>query len=222
MLEAVSVYPIPDLLMERGENVATPSETVTADPPVSVPLPGFAPRVSVTWVVLSPDSMLPLASSTATVTGGEIVDPAAVLVGPWTKVRWLAAPGVMVKGDEVAPVQDGVLVAASVYPLPVLLMARPENVATPEATVTAEPPVRVPESGFVPIATLTCVVLFPVSTLPVASSTATVTAGEIVEPAAVLDGPWRKARWVGVPGESVIVDDVAMTTPSAASVAERV
>src|SRR5262245_61127511 len=78
-------------------------------------------------------------------------------------------------------------------------MDRPEKVAIPEATVTAEPTLRVPQAGLVPIAKITWVALSEVSMLPVASSTATVTAGVMVAPAAVLEGPRTKASLAGGP-----------------------
>ncbi len=83
---------------------------------------------------------------------------------------------------------DGVLAAVSVYPTPIMSIERPENVAMPPTTATAEPPVSVPPPGFVPMARLTVVVWSPVSTLPLASSTATVTGGVMAEPAAVFVG----------------------------------
>src|SRR5215470_3694778 len=78
-------------------------------------------------------------------------------------------------------------------------MDRPEKVAMPEATVTAAPPLRVPPEGLVPMASDTLVALSEVSTLPLASSTATVTAGVIAELAPVADGPWMKASLVAGP-----------------------
>ena len=53
------------------------------------------------------------------------------------------------------------------------------------------------------------VALSPVSTLPLASSTATVTAGVIVAPATVVLGPTMKARCVGAPGVMSKADEVA-------------
>lgn len=102
------------MLMERPAKVATPADTVTAEPPVSVPAPGLFPMARVTVVVLLPVSTLPLASSTATVTAGEMAEPACALLGPWMNTRLFAAPGVTVKADEVAVVNDGVLDAANV------------------------------------------------------------------------------------------------------------
>ena len=100
----------------------------------------------------------------------------------------MATPGVMLNADEVAAVRAGVLDAVSVYPVPVLLIESAENVATPAETVTADPPLSVPPPGLVPMVRLIWVLLSPVSTLPLASSTATVTAGDTAEPAAVLVG----------------------------------
>jgi len=79
------------------------------------------------------------------------------------------------------------------------LMERLWKVAMPEATVTAEAPLRVPPAGLVPMAMLTWVALSVVSMLPLASSTATRTAGVMVLPAVVLVGPWTKASLVGGP-----------------------
>ena len=69
--------------------------------------PGLVPRASVTWVPLSVVSMLPWASSTATVTAGEIAEPDWASPGPCTKASWVAAPGVMSKLDEVPAVRTG-------------------------------------------------------------------------------------------------------------------
>src|SRR5271157_2643214 len=100
--------------MERPEKVAMPAETVAAALPASAPLPGLVPMARVTWVALSPVSTLPSASSTATVTAGVMAEPAAVLLGPWTKTSWVAVPGDTLKADEVATVYEGVLDAVSV------------------------------------------------------------------------------------------------------------
>ena len=81
---------------------------------MSVPAPGLVPMDRLTVVLVSPVSMLPLASSTATVTAGVMVAPATVLLGPWTKASWVAAPGVMLKAAEAAAVYVGVLAAVSV------------------------------------------------------------------------------------------------------------
>src|ERR1700722_11021622 len=88
-------------------------------------------------------------------------------------------------------------------------MASTENVATPEATVSAEPPLSVPALGLVPMARVICVELSPVSTLPLASSTDTATAGEMAEPAAALVGPWVKTSLVAAPGVMSKADEVA-------------
>src|SRR5271157_413797 len=100
--------------MERPGKVAMPEATVTAEPPVSVPPPGLVAMARLTVVALSAVSTLPLASSTATVTEGVTLAPAATLEGPWMKARWVGAPGVTLKAAEVAAVYDGVLEAVSV------------------------------------------------------------------------------------------------------------
>src|SRR5262252_11240326 len=84
-------------------------------------------------------------------------------------------------------------------------MDRPEKVATPETTVTAAPPLSVPPEGLVPMARLTVVALSEVSTLPLASSTATVTAGLMAAPAPVLEGPWTKASLAGGPTPALML-----------------
>src|SRR5215467_194411 len=101
--------------METPEKVATPDTTVTAEPPLRFPPAGLVPMARLTLVALSEVSMLPLASSTATVTAGVIVPPAAVLEGPWIKASLAGAPGpVTLKAAEVAAVLEGVLEAVSV------------------------------------------------------------------------------------------------------------
>src|SRR5208283_5891707 len=112
-----------------------------------------------TVVALSEVSTLPLASSTATVTAGEMAEPAAALEGSWTNAKWLASPTVMLNAVEVAAVYEGVLEAVRMYPVPVRPIDRLEKVATPAETVTAAPPVSVPPPGLVPMARLTVVAL---------------------------------------------------------------
>jgi hypothetical protein len=92
------------LLSERAEKVATPAETVTAAPPVSVEVPGLVPMARLTWSVLSPVTTLPLASWTWTVTAGAMAVLTAAVLGCWRKTSLLAAPGVMLKAAEVAAV----------------------------------------------------------------------------------------------------------------------
>ena len=87
-------------------------------------------------------------------------------------------------------------------------MERPEKVATPDdhrdgRAAGEGPAARVGPDGQSPV------VLSPVSTLPLASSTATVTAGAMDEPARALVGRWTKTSWVAVPGVILKADDVA-------------
>ena len=94
---------------------------------------------------------------------------------------------------------------------PSSLMERPEKVATPRGHRDGRAAAERPAAGVGPDGQAHVVALSPVSTLPLASSTATVTAGVIVaEPAAVLDGPWTKASCGGGrPGVMLKADEVA-------------
>src|SRR5215472_4878288 len=88
-------------------------------------------------------------------------------------------------------------------------MDRPEKVAMPVTTVMADPPLRVPPAGLVPMARLTFVALSEVSMLPLASSTATCTAGVMALPAALSEGPARNASLAGAPGVMLNAAEVA-------------
>src|SRR5207244_11292083 len=68
LLEAVSVYPVPLLVMAQPLKLATPLDTVTGPVPpallqLSTPLPGLVLMVRVTVVALSPVSTLELVSA---------------------------------------------------------------------------------------------------------------------------------------------------------------
>ena len=78
-------------------------------------------------------------------------------------------------------------------------MERVLNVATPLTAATVSVPLRMPVLGLVPMARVTCEVLL-VSTLPLASSNWTVTAGLIDAAAMVFDGWAPKARWLADAG----------------------
>jgi len=98
----------------------------------------------------------------------------------------LAAAPMTLKALLVAPVRP-LLVVASVYPIPALLIDRLLNVATPFAAVLA---VVVPDSvppGFVPIVTVTDLPATGTAS-PAASLTVTATAGLMAVPALVFDG----------------------------------
>src|SRR5437870_11468132 len=77
---AVSVYPVPVLLILRSKNVATPLTAATGLVPLSVPPPGLAPSAKVTSPV-KPVATLPRASSARTFTAGLIWRPAIVVLG---------------------------------------------------------------------------------------------------------------------------------------------
>src|SRR6058998_2503948 len=109
---AVSVYPVPALLMLRFANVATPLAAATVAVPASVPLPGFAPRAMVT-LPLNPVAVLPWASCATTWTAGAIAAPARALLGWTVNSRVAAVPGVILNAA-LLPVVTPVAAAVSV------------------------------------------------------------------------------------------------------------
>src|SRR5881628_3815682 len=139
--------------MLRLENVATPLAAASVVVPDSVPLLGFVPIATVTPAV-KVGSVLSNASCAVTWTPGVIAAPAVVVLGCTVNISCVAAPGVMLNGVLVAP-PSPVALAVSVYPVPVLLMARLENIATPFTAATVAAPERVPPPGFAPRATVT-------------------------------------------------------------------
>src|SRR5437867_811291 len=107
--------------------------------------------------------------------------PAVVLLGWTLKTSCVGVPTATLNAVLVAGVTP-VAAAASVYPVPTLLMRRLASVATPLTAVTVVVPDNAPPLGFAPSATVT----FPVkvgSVLPSASSAVTWTAGVIAAPA---------------------------------------
>jgi len=100
------------LLIERLPKVATPATAAWVNVPLSVPLPGFAPRATVTCALLVL-TRFPPASWICTVIGGAIEEPAAELEGCWLKASVVAAPAVMLKGL-LAALVNPVLLAVSV------------------------------------------------------------------------------------------------------------
>ena len=151
LLAAVSVYPLPWLLMARLLNVAMPLTAFTVVVPERAPLPGFVPMANVTLAVLVVTTWF-VASSTMTVTTGEIGALAAVFDGCVPKTSFVGTPEI-VNGELVAVARPA-LAAVSVYPTPELLILRSLNVATPLVALTISVPANVPLLGFVPIATV--------------------------------------------------------------------
>src|SRR4029079_14150941 len=91
---------------------------------------------------------------------------------------------------------------------------RAEKVATPFTAATVFVPLKVPEEGFVPIASVT-EAEEEVTTLPFASRTSTLTAGVIAAPAVVLEGCTLKASLVAQPGAKLKELLVAPLSPLA-------
>ena len=127
-------YPLPALLMDRSENVATPATAATVLVPESVPPPGFALAgiLSVTFPV-NCVTVLPNASCAVTCTGGVITAPAGVLLGGAVNASCVAAPAVplavKVTGLPVTP--DGEAVAVRVFVPTVWLSVQLPTVAMP-------------------------------------------------------------------------------------------
>ena len=189
--------------MLRLEKVATPLAAATVVVPDTVPPAGFVPIVTVTLPV-KPGTVLLMASSAATSTGGARCAPAVAVVGCMVKASCVGAPGLMSNGALVAPASP-VAVADSVYPVPpvtvpVLSMLRPENVATPPTAATVRVPDKVAPGAPVPgvIAAVTLPVK-PATVLPNASCAVICTAGVSGAPAVVLVGCTVKRSWLGVP-----------------------
>src|SRR5690348_8029746 len=183
--EALKVYPVPTLSIDKPEKVATPDTGVWPAPPVRAPPPALFPIASET-AFAKPVATLSLASSAVTVTAGAMAAWDAALVGSCEKTRCVAAPGVMLKAALVAGVGP-VFEAVRVYPVPALLMLMPGKLATPLIAGT----VVVPEITPPPALFAMVSVMLPVkevATLPWASSAATVMSGLIAAPATVLVG----------------------------------
>src|SRR2546422_926941 len=189
--------------MPSEEKVATPPIAASVVVPDSVPPAGFVPIATVTLPV-NPGTVLLMASSAATSTGGATCAPAVAVVGCMVKASCVAAPGSMSNGALVAP-PSPVAVADSVYPVPpftvpVLSMLRPESVATPPTAATVFVPDSVAPAA--PVPGVIAAVTFPAkpaTVLPSASCAVICTAGVSNAPAVVLVGCTVKTSWLGVP-----------------------
>src|SRR5689334_20182072 len=89
--------------MDRLENVAMPADAATVMVPDSVPPPGLVPMATVT-IAVELVTVLLNASCTVTRTGGAIATPATAFDGWVVNASLVAAAGLMLNADEVAPV----------------------------------------------------------------------------------------------------------------------
>src|SRR5262245_51940909 len=120
--EAISVYPLPALLIDVAEKVATPFTGVAERPPARVPALGLLPSDSVT-ASLASTTVLPPLSTTRTVIAGEIAAPAVLLLGCETNSSAAGdGPAVTSKPRVVAPNRP-VLPRSSEYARPALFTA---------------------------------------------------------------------------------------------------
>src|SRR5881398_1012029 len=133
--------------MLRFGNAATPATAAAVVVPESVPPPALEPIVTL-MLPAKPVATLPSASWAVTCTAGVIAAPAVALVGCTLKTSALGAPAVTLNAALVAPPPPPPppppptpeAPAVSVYPVPVLLMLNPENVAMPPAAATLDVP----------------------------------------------------------------------------------
>src|SRR6185295_10934339 len=88
--------------MDRLANVATPLTAATVLVPDSVPLPGLVPMATV-MIAVELVTVLLNASSTVTRTAGAMATPATAFVGWVENASLVAAAGLMLNPDEVAP-----------------------------------------------------------------------------------------------------------------------
>src|SRR6476620_11204982 len=106
--------------------------------------------------------------------------------GPLTVLAPVTVAGLtMANGSEIAP-PSPLLAAASVYPEPILSIARSLKVAVPLTAATVAVPCRVPADGLLPKEIVTLPV--EVVGLPAASTISTFTAGVMGELAFVFEG----------------------------------
>src|SRR3954467_9929011 len=89
--------------MDRLENVATPPAAATVSVPDSVPLPGLVPMATV-MLAAELVTVLLNASCTVTCTAGAMDTPATALAGWTVNATLVAAAGLMLNADDVAPV----------------------------------------------------------------------------------------------------------------------
>ena len=202
--------------MLRFGNVATPETAAAVVVPDSVPPPALEPSVTLT-LPAKPVATLPSASCAVTCTAGVIAAPAVALVGCTLKTSTLGAPAVTLNAALVAPPPTPEAPAVSVYPVPVLLMLNPENVAMPPPAATFVVPESTPPPAFVPIATVT-LPLNAVAVLPCASCAVTWTAGVIVAPATVGVGWTVKTSRLAAPGVTLKTLLLPVVSPVATAV----
>src|SRR6185436_6655235 len=89
--------------MDRLENVATPLAAATVSVPDSAPPPGLVPMATV-MLAVELVTVLSKASRTVTWTAGAIATPATAFAGWTVNASLVAAAGLMLNADEVAPV----------------------------------------------------------------------------------------------------------------------
>src|SRR5215471_4564707 len=193
---AARVYPVPALSTLRLLNVATPLAAACVVVPDSAAAFALFPNASVTEL-FAVVTRFPPASCTSTCTAGRVAPP-VVPLGSAKNARRVAPPTTTSNAFEVAAVNPAV-VAASVYPLPILSTCRSGNVATPATAATLSVPERTPLPALLAIAIVTAE-LKSVAVFPCASRAVIFTAGLIAAVAVVWEGCCVNTRIVTAPG----------------------
>src|SRR5437667_327893 len=199
--------------MLRLEQVATPS-TAAALAPESVPPAGFIPIPSVT-VPAKAVAVLPCASRAVTCTAGEMVAPAAALLGCTVKPSVTAAPALSAMALEVAGLSP-VAPKLSVYVPAAPLIAKPLKLAAPLEPVVAVAFDRVAPAGPLAIVAVTTSPLWLTGDPNSAGKCKTGCWVNATPLDALLDGSVLRASLVAVPAPSVIPLDVTAVSPVAA------
>jgi hypothetical protein len=194
-------------LIDNPLNVATPFTVLTVAIPLNVPLPGFVPIATVTEAAPLV-TVFPPASCTVTTGCGLNSALTTTPTGFVVNASFEAAPTEMLKVLLVASVKP-LLDAVSVYPVPLLSIDSPLNVATPLTALAVAVPLNVPLLGFVPIATVIEAVLL-VTVLPPASCTVTTGCVPKSVPPVVSLGLVVNASFVAAP---TVMLNVALDAP---------
>src|SRR5687767_8830237 len=180
----------------RLPKAATPDTALTVVVPERVDPPGLLSSATV-MARVSPVTVLPNASCTATRTGGAMGVFTEALDGCTVKASRVGAPALTLKAAEEAPVSPAAL-PERVYPAAARSTDKSLKTATPALAERVSVPERVPPAGLERRARV--MELVAVGTvLPKASCTVTSTDGLMKAPATTLEGWTVKASRLGAP-----------------------
>src|SRR3989441_121583 len=202
--------------MLAAQNGASPTKAAWVAVPDKTPPDGLVPMASVTLPV-NAVAVFPFASRAVTSMAGVMLAPATVLVGCTVNTSVPALPAVMLK-PELIPVRLPLL-AVRVYPVPVLSIDSPGNVATPPDAAWVAVPDKTPPDGLVPMASVTLPVK-PVAVLPFTSRADSSNSRVTLPPATVLVGCTVNTRVAALPAVTLNAVLVPVAGPVALAVSE--